>query len=199
MTNATHPSGLDEMTQYLRDEIILLVSNLLQRNRSAGLRLQIPNTDTFIFAGTEAWIARQMGDVPPVPERLTGEEIDIIWQTMPGGPAAWLKGFGYLNFARAIEDEVHLAIGRAPLPAPAQVEVAGWISVEDRLPACSKKAGSLGVEVIVYPQPEKGESTAFFGCRLTDEPDFYKYGARVYGVTHWMPLPAAPTTTKEQA
>jgi hypothetical protein len=67
-----------------------------------------------------------------------------------------------------------------------------WISVDERLPECNKKPGSLGVEVIVYPQPEKGESTAFFGCRLTDEPDFYKYGSRVTGVTHWMPIPPSP-------
>jgi hypothetical protein len=70
--------------------------------------------------------------------------------------------------------------------------VTGWISVDDRLPKCSMKPDSLGVEVIVYPKPEKGESTAFFGCRLTAEPDFYKYGSRVGGVTHWMPLPPSP-------
>jgi hypothetical protein len=77
--------------------------------------------------------------------------------------------------------------------APAAPEQVQWISVDERLPECSKKPGSLGVEVIVYPKPEKGESTAFFGCRLTDEPDFYKYGSRVGGITHWMPLPAAPS------
>lgn len=76
--------------------------------------------------------------------------------------------------------------------------VAGWVSVEERLPECDMKAGSLGVEVIVYPKPEKGESTAFFGCRLTNEPDFYKYGSRVGGVTHWMPLPPAPVVTPTQ-
>jgi hypothetical protein len=40
--------------------------------------------------------------------RMSDEEIDIIWQTMPGGPGAWLKGFGYQAFAKAIEDEVIL-------------------------------------------------------------------------------------------
>ena len=37
---------------------------------------------------------------------LTDDDITIIWQTMPGGPAGWLKSFGFLQFARAVEDEV---------------------------------------------------------------------------------------------
>lgn len=37
---------------------------------------------------------------------LSDEDIRVIWQTMPGGPAGWLRSFGYLQFARAIEDAV---------------------------------------------------------------------------------------------
>jgi hypothetical protein len=37
---------------------------------------------------------------------LTNEDIDLIWQSMPGGPSHWLKGFGYQNFARAVEAEL---------------------------------------------------------------------------------------------
>lgn len=85
-----------------------------------------------------------------------------------------------------------------PVAAQAgQVAVPAWISVDERLPECDMRPDSLGVEVIVYPKPEKGESTAFFGCRITAQPDFYKYGNRIGGVTHWMPLPAAPSPAKE--
>ncbi|MDS0850084.1 DUF551 domain-containing protein [Burkholderia cenocepacia] len=67
-----------------------------------------------------------------------------------------------------------------------------WITVEERLPTCNRKAGSLGVEVLIYPAMETGERTAFFGRRISQKPTFYRYGAPVQGVTHWMPLPAEP-------
>jgi len=38
--------------------------------------------------------------------------------------------------------------------------------------------------------------TAFFGCRITDEPSFYIYGAVLDHVTHWMPLPDPPKEKK---
>jgi len=78
------------------------------------------------------------------PVRMTDEEIDIIWQTMPGGPGAWLKGFGYSQFAKAIEDEVILNHQRAAAPADLtgaardvlaerrrQVEQEGWMPEHD--------------------------------------------------------------------
>ncbi|EKS9840634.1 DUF551 domain-containing protein [Burkholderia cepacia] len=67
-----------------------------------------------------------------------------------------------------------------------------WISVDEKLPTCNRKAGSLGVEVLIYPAMETGERTAFFGRRISRKPMFYRYGAPVHGVTHWMPLPAEP-------
>lgn len=36
---------------------------------------------------------------------LTNEEITDIWEAMPGQPGGWLKEFGYIQFARAIEKE----------------------------------------------------------------------------------------------
>ncbi|MDN7433665.1 DUF551 domain-containing protein [Burkholderia multivorans] len=69
-----------------------------------------------------------------------------------------------------------------------------WISVDEKLPACDRKAGTLGVEVLIYPAMETGERTAFFGRRISQKPMFYRYGAPVHGVTHWMPLPPAPTS-----
>lgn len=70
-----------------------------------------------------------------------------------------------------------------------------WISVKDRLPKCDTQPDSFGVEVLVWPQPHgvgMGQATAFYGARVTDEPDFYLHGALVCGVTHWMPLPEGP-------
>lgn len=37
---------------------------------------------------------------------LDDADIETVWLTMPGGPAGWLKSFGYLDFAQAIEDLV---------------------------------------------------------------------------------------------
>ncbi|WP_309601162.1 DUF551 domain-containing protein [Burkholderia multivorans] len=71
-----------------------------------------------------------------------------------------------------------------------------WISVDEKLPACDRKAGTMGVEVLIYPAMETGERTAFFGRRISQKPMFYRYGAPVHGVTHWMPLPAAPNGEK---
>jgi hypothetical protein len=53
--------------------------------------------------------------------RLDNEEIDIVWQSMPGGPAHWLKGFGYQNYAKAIEDELLLKIARHQVGAEARI------------------------------------------------------------------------------
>lgn len=71
-----------------------------------------------------------------------------------------------------------------------------WISVKDQLPDCDKTPNSFGVEVLVYP-PVKGyghadANTAFFGCRVTNEPSFYLYGSIRNDITHWMPIPAPP-------
>nr|WP_249192071.1 DUF551 domain-containing protein [Burkholderia ambifaria] len=67
-----------------------------------------------------------------------------------------------------------------------------WISVDERLPACNRKASSQGIEVLIWPAMESGEKTAFFGKRISMKPMFYRYGAPVHGVTHWMALPDAP-------
>ena len=70
-----------------------------------------------------------------------------------------------------------------------------WISVDERLPECSKDANSFGVGVLVYPPFQSdgySEMTqAFYGCRQTDEPNFYIFG-RVFYPTHWQPLPEPP-------
>lgn len=73
-----------------------------------------------------------------------------------------------------------------------------WISVKDRLPECDKTPDSFGVQVLIWPHATfRGSSdspVAFFGCRITNEPSFYLYGAVIHEVTHWMPLPEGPGT-----
>ncbi len=73
-----------------------------------------------------------------------------------------------------------------------------WISVKDRLPECDMTPNSFGVQVLVWPPFESDGCSpmriAFYGCRQTDEPNFYLFG-RVFDPTHWMPTPPAPADT----
>lgn len=80
---------------------------------------------------------------------------------------------------------------------PRAETVGGWISVDEKLPPCNRKFGSLGVEVMIWPAMESGERTAFFGRRISQTPCFYRYGAPVHGVTHWMPLPEEPARAED--
>ncbi|MDN7545062.1 DUF551 domain-containing protein [Burkholderia cenocepacia] len=73
-----------------------------------------------------------------------------------------------------------------------------WIAVDDKLPPYNRKIGSLSVEVLIWPAMESGERTAFFGRRISRKPTFYRYGAPVHGVTHWMPLPTEPPRARAQ-
>jgi hypothetical protein len=72
----------------------------------------------------------------------------------------------------------------------------GWVSVKDRLPKCNKKPDSFGVQVLIWPHATfsgtADSPVAFFGCRVTDEPSFYLYGAVLDGVEYWMELPEGP-------
>ncbi|HIE4193447.1 MULTISPECIES: DUF551 domain-containing protein [Burkholderia] len=93
-----------------------------------------------------------------------------------------------LKLARSFAERaaLELAAGRTVADKEA------WVCVDEKLPTCNRKAGSLGVEVLIWPAMETGERTAFFGRRISQKPMFYRYGAPVHGVTHWMPLPAEP-------
>lgn len=42
---------------------------------------------------------------------MSNDDISEVWHSMSGGPAGWLKEFGYLQFARAIEDWIHARHG----------------------------------------------------------------------------------------
>ncbi|KWH34170.1 hypothetical protein WL99_06120 [Burkholderia cepacia] len=90
------------------------------------------------------------------------------------------------SYAAALELAAYVAALRTTLIRET------WISIDEKLPTCNRKAGSLGVEVLIYPAMETGERTAFFGRRISEKPMFYRYGAPVHGVTHWLPLPEDP-------
>ncbi len=66
-----------------------------------------------------------------------------------------------------------------------------WISVKDKLP---KFPNGSAIEVLVWPRElqEGMGGTLFYGNRGMDKPGFYKFGAIVHGVTHWMPMPEPP-------
>jgi hypothetical protein len=37
---------------------------------------------------------------------LTEEEIESVWESMDGGPSAWMRNFGYSQFAKKIEEKL---------------------------------------------------------------------------------------------
>lgn len=85
------------------------------------------------------------------------------------------------------------------MKSPRQLDVSrcaiGWYSIKEARPKCNHKPGTFGVQVLIWP-PYETEGTseayiAFYGCRCTDEANFYLHG-HVIDVTHWMPLPAPP-------
>lgn len=74
------------------------------------------------------------------------------------------------------------AIARRALSDAPQSD--GWVSVEDRLP-------DAGKFVNVYLENGERGSARFL------KPDVWVLGqVKVYGVTHWMPLPSAPQSDK---
>jgi hypothetical protein len=52
--------------------------------------------------------------------------------------------------------------------------------------------------LLVWPRNPPGEphsgidGQAYYGMRATDHPEFYKHGAPLLWVTHWMHLPEGP-------
>jgi hypothetical protein len=71
----------------------------------------VSSDDAYLDAlnDADAWLlSRGVASVAQASARvsaaLTDDDITTIWQTMPGGPAGWLKSFGFLQFARAVEE-----------------------------------------------------------------------------------------------
>jgi len=70
-----------------------------------------------------------------------------------------------------------------------------WYEVENYRPNCDLTPDSFGVQVQIYPRHESPGTAdapvAFFGCRVTDTPNFYLHG-RCIEVTHFAPLLQRP-------
>lgn len=74
----------------------------------------------------------------------------------------------------------------------------GWLDVNSVLPPCSRDENALGTPVLIWPRnPDNNDidGHAYYGRRATGRPAFYKHGARIHGVTHWMPMPKGPEKT----
>jgi len=70
-----------------------------------------------------------------------------------------------------------------------------WIPVKTAKPKCPRSQNSLGTLVLILTRCPKGSSVsgfAYYGRRATGKPAFYLFGAEIFGVTHWMPMPDGP-------
>ena len=69
-----------------------------------------------------------------------------------------------------------------------------WFSVKDAKPKCSRKNGSLGVPVLVWPRiPTDSNGFCYYGRRVTNHPEFYLFGSIIsHKITHWAYLPPSP-------
>lgn len=59
----------------------------------------------------------------------------------------------------------------------------------EQLPTCDLTPNSFGVAVLIKPSID-GDNRAFYGCRVSDEPRFYRYGKRLDGVRTWAFAPS---------
>ena len=71
-----------------------------------------------------------------------------------------------------------------------------WLDVKKTKPLCSRDKHVLGTPVLIWPrnplEQDNVDGHAYYGRRATGRPAFYKYGAEILGVTHWMNLPDGP-------
>lgn len=131
---------------------------------------------------------------------LTDERIDaamLKYSTFVTPGAYSLTSFECVEDMRSFARDVAAQAG--------QVAVPGWINVDDRLPEFQHECTSSGCEVsdslMVYGQNEFGTTGCGFG-HARDDGTWSTYETEydqltVVKVTHWMPLPAAPSPAKE--
>lgn len=86
--------------------------------------------------------ADDYGDLPEEAVYLADEEIDIIAESMPGGIDGFLKGWGWRNFARAIEAEVLLTHPAAAQPSREEVLEEAALS-DDELALIREEAATI--------------------------------------------------------
>lgn len=67
-----------------------------------------------------------------------------------------------------------------------------WFEAAKEVPQCDLTPESFGIPVLVAPAPNLcSVDLAYYGCRITKEPNFYLHGVVIHP-THWMPVPVAP-------
>lgn len=89
-------------------------------------------------------------------QELSDTDIETIWRSMPGGPAGWLKSFGYLQFAREIETAI--LDGAAPA---GHAEPVAWASCD--------KIGN-GLRALTKFSTEESEIDRFVAARQAQYP-----------------------------
>ena len=73
-----------------------------------------------------------------------------------------------------------------------------WIPIAKKKPPCKRDPEAFGTPVLIWPrEPDPIGSMGidghcYYGRRATGNPAFYKYGAEIRGITHWMPMPTGP-------
>jgi len=71
-----------------------------------------------------------------------------------------------------------------------------WFSVEMIRPRCPRDPDALGTPILIWPRNPMNNDTgvgfAYYGRRATGKPAFHLFGAEIFGVTHWMPMPEGP-------
>jgi hypothetical protein len=77
--------------------------------------------------------------------------------------------------------------------------IGGWCNAVTNKPKCSDDPDDLGVPVLIWPRNPEGQEQSgidghcYYGRRATgNRAVFYKHGAIIHGVTHWMCMPIGP-------
>lgn len=66
-----------------------------------------------------------------------------------------------------------------------------WLDVRMVKPPCPRGPDALGTPVLVWPRGDT-DGFAYYGRRVSTQPNFYMYGLVIHGVTHWQPMPKRP-------
>ena len=82
-------------------------------------------------------------------------------------------------------------------------DVDSWIPVSMVKPPCKRNSNALGIPVLIWPRnpsPQdlravQPDGFCYYGKRATGHSTFYLYGAEIYGVKFWQPMPKGPAAT----
>lgn len=131
MDNQTTEQALKQAIRDLEYAIPIIA----QHNESRAMSISIKLTGMrSALAALQVCAAPQVAGMDQ-DEVLTDAQIVEVWNQMPGGPDGWLKHFGFIQFARAIESRALSA------------QAAGTVTLEDLADVVSKalhRAYTLG-------------------------------------------------------